>query len=254
MEYAGIDPNLLLAKMSNGDDDDKTMWLFMLLLLYGKDGFGGGRGGEAVALHDLNATQNALSAAVVASQNAVTERTLDITRDAAANALRNETGQMTIQSAVERSAFNLQSGQCDIRQAVSDCCCQLGIQVKDVAYAVKECCCQLGIGQKELQNALEKCCCETQNMIQFGFAQNQNAICQQTNDIVAAVTGEGRATRDLITQNRMDDLQAQLQICRDDNSNLRQTETILAAVREQCGHHGHHGGGGWSPPGQGKGK
>jgi hypothetical protein len=262
----GIDPNLLLAKMDNGRDDDKTLWLFLLLLLYGRRGFGGQDDGGGVrspaTLADLNAAQNAVGANI-----------LDINRDIAASSLRNETGQQTIQQIMQRCCADLLKGQCDVTSRVdaaafalangqkdlckniADCCCQLGISIKDVERAVADCCCQLGIGQKELQNALERCCCETQNQLQMGFAGVQNAICKQTFELGDKIHAEAEATRALITQNRMDDLQRQLEVCRDELSNERQTQQIAAIVRDQCGHHHWGRGGGgyeygppWGPP------
>lgn len=249
----GIDPNLLLAKMTNGNDDDKTLWLFLLLLLYGRRGFGDDGGGgvrSPATLQDLNASQNAISSSI-----------LDVNRDIATNGTRNERGQAQILQTVQNCCadmlqascntdakiFAAQSalsvGQKDICQQISDCCCQLGLSIKDVERAISDCCCQLGIGQKELQNALERCCCETQNQLQMGFANVNHQICLQTNEITQAIHSDGESTRALITQNRMDDLQSALQIAREENSNLRQTERLTAIIREQCGH-GHHGWGG----------
>lgn len=251
MEYPGIDPNLLLAKMSNGEEDDKTLWLFLLLLLFGKDGFGSGAAAgvrDTASLQDLNAAQTALTQAIANSVAAMTERTNDITRDQAANALRNETGQARISELVQNCCFSLQNGQCSVKEAVAAVGTQMGFGLKDVEKAICDCCCKLGIGQAELQNALERGLCETQNMIQMGFAQTNNAICSQTAEIKQAIHTDGEATRALITQNRMDDLQAALQVERDRNSNLRQTAEIAEIVRQQC--HPHHWwGNGGGPPG-----
>jgi hypothetical protein len=266
-----IDPNLLLAKM-NDKDDDKTLWLFLLLLLYGKGGLG--QDGQGVrddaTLADLNAAQNAINDNIRGAANAINERTLDITRDQAANALRNETGQRDILATIQACCNNLLQGQCgtreridsatfaisngqkDLQARIQDCCCQLGLSVKDIEKAVCDCCCQLGIGQKELQNALERCCCETQNKLQYGFAQVENAICNQTNVLERAVHSDGEATRALITQNRMDDLQGALQVERDRNSNLQQTavigekidQAVKTAIQHCIPHHPHGNGGG----------
>lgn len=240
----GLDPNLLLAQMGKGDDDDKTLWLFLLLLMFGgRRGFGGGDydgvGVNAPAtLQDLNAAQNAVSASI-----------LDVNRDIASNAVRNDAGQARINELVQQCCFGLQSGQCDIRTAVGAVGTQLGLGLKDIEKAICDCCCQLGIGQKELENKLLQCCCETQRQMAVGFADVNHNMCMQENRITQAIHTDGEATRALITQNRMDDLQSALQIARDENSNLRQTDRIAEIVREQCGHHGPWWGNGGGPPG-----
>jgi hypothetical protein len=279
----GIDPNLLLAKMGEGNNnDDKSWWLILLLLLYGRKGFGSGdEDGTGIrtpaTLADLNATQNSLQSCMTAQTQALSERTLDITRDQATNALRNETGQMALQQAI--AAANAQNlvGQKDITATLAECCCNLGISIKDVERTISDQCCETrnainvqglqnlnAINTQGLQtqnaiqyqglntvNAIEKCCCDT-----------QNAIALQTNTLERAICNDGQLTRSLITDNRMQDLQTQLGICRDENSNLRQTVALSEQINRVCGPpprchpvdpcpHPHHGGGrgNGGPPG-----
>jgi hypothetical protein len=272
--YAGLDPNLLLAKMGENGNDDKSWWLILLIMLYGRNGLGGGDNlGAAAAgirdsasLADLNALQNSLQQCMVANTNAISERTLDITRDQAANALRNETGQMTIASAIAASNSANLIGQKDITQQICECCCKLGVSIADVNNKICEASAanlnatnvqglqnQNAINTTALQtqNAIQYQSCITQNAIEKCCCENQNAILQQTNVITTAIRDDGAATRALITDNRMQDLQTQLQVCRDENSNLRQTEVLSHQIREQCG--GHHwwmgNGGNGGPPG-----
>ena len=54
----------------------------------------------------------------------------------------------------------------------------------------------------------------------------QNAIQAQTTALQQTICNENRATRDLITQNTITELNNRLNMCRDENSNLRQTAAI----------------------------
>lgn len=238
----GLDPNLLLAQMDKGNGDDKTLWLFLLLLLYGKDGFGG-KGADQygagvccppVTLEQMNDMQNAIQSGQVALSNRIGDQTSNIIRDIGNSSQSNADGFARICEATQ-SASNLnQIGQKDLTAAVAKCCCDNLLQQKETQGAINYQAC-------ETRNSIEKCCCET-----------QNAIALQTNAITTAICNDGQATRALITDNRMQDLQSQLQIARDENSNLRQTEVLSSRIREACcqpcqpihPHHGWHGGGG----------
>lgn len=214
----GIDPGIVaLLKDNNGDD--KTLWLFLLLLLYGKDGFGGGGSGRCcppVTLEQLNDAQNAITnqtsqrfdsqtSQIMGMQNAITERTLDITRDQAANAFRNETGQNSILAAVTASNAQNLTGQKDITAAIAQCCCDNLLQ------------------QKETQNRIDRCCCET-----------QNSIAMQTQLLSRQICEDGDKTRTLITQNKIDALQAQLTDAKMANNNLSQTTVLQQSIRDAC--------------------
>jgi hypothetical protein len=254
--YAGLDPNLLLAKMGEGGNDDKSWWLILLILLYGRDGFGGqGQAAGAAACcppvtqEQLIATQNAImnqtaqrfdahAAQLNQAQNAVTERTLDITRDQAANAFRNETGQALIgQKISEVNTANL-IGQKDLTAAIVDCCCQNLIQQKETQGRIDAEACETrnvvqaqglaninatNVQALSLQNAIEKCCCES-----------QNAIAMQTQQLLAAGCANTEKITSLITQNRIDELQAQLTDAKLSNSNLAQTTALQQSIREAC--------------------
>lgn len=215
----GIDPNLLLAQVGNGKDDDKTLWLFLLLMMFGKDnGFGGGSSNccPPVTLEQLNDTQNAIQNQTAQrfdaqlnqmnqAQNAITERTLDITRDQAANAFRNEAGQALIGGAIADSASQNQLGQ------------------KDITAAIAQCCCDNLLSQKDTQRAIADCCCQT-----------QNSIAMQTQVLSTQICNDGDKTRALITANKIDELQAQLTDQKLANSNLHQTTVLQASIRDAC--------------------
>lgn len=65
-------------------------------------------------------------------------------------------------------------------------------------------------GFNQTQRAIDSCCCNTQNSIARGFGDLALENCQNTGRIVGAIGAEGSATRALINQNYVHDLQTQL--------------------------------------------
>jgi hypothetical protein len=92
-----------------------------------------------------------------------------------------------------------------------------------------------------LAKQLAECCCENrlaianQNaLIEKNTAAIQNQLNMQTCEIRQAISADGQATRALINQNTLADLQAQLA---DAKSAIRD-QSILGAIKTNC--HGHH--------------
>lgn len=65
-------------------------------------------------------------------------------------------------------------------------------------------------GFNNMQRAIDSCCCNTQNALATGFGNLALENCQNTGKIVGAVQAEGSATRALINQNYINELQTQL--------------------------------------------
>lgn len=61
-----------------------------------------------------------------------------------------------------------------------------------------------------LERSVANCCCETQKGLLQGFGNLALENCQNTGKIVNTITAEGSATRALINQNYINDLQSQL--------------------------------------------
>lgn len=100
-------------------------------------------------------------------------------------------------------------------------------------------------GNYALAQQLAACCCENRlaianqnSLIEKNTASLQNQLNMQTCEIKQAISADGQATRALMNDNRMQDLQAQLA---DAKSAIRD-QTILGAINRRCG--GHRGGGG----------
>jgi hypothetical protein len=219
----GLDPNLLLAKMGDNNGDDKTLWLFLLLMIYGRDGFGGGAGGGTccppVTLEQLNDAQNAIQSGQVALSNRIGDQTSNIIRDIGALSNTNSQHAAGIQANIDTASNLNLLGQ------------------KDMSAAIAKCCCDNLLAQKDTQAAIAACCCETQNSLNM-----------QTQVLSAQICSDGDKTRALITQNKIDELQAQLTDQKLANSNLHQTVQLSDQIRESCGPKCHPWWGNGGPP------
>lgn len=204
----GIDPGLL-ALMKNGGNDDKTLWLFLLLLLYGRKGFGGGYDGEGVrtpaTYADLAATQNSLQNCMTAFSNETARQFADSQMQASNIAQSQERDIFATQASIANASNNNLMGQ------------------KDLASQLAACCCDLRVGQQATINAIDKCCCENQNAIALQTNQLQQTMCDNTQKIL-----------DQQTNLRISQLETELGICRDNLSNAQQTATLQASIREAC--------------------
>lgn len=75
------------------------------------------------------------------------------------------------------------------------------------------------LGNKDLQAQFANCCCE-----------NRLATCQQTNEIVNAITSDGDKTRSLITDQIIQQLRDQLTAANLQISENKQTDAILGQL------------------------
>ena len=239
----GIDPGMLALLKDNGNGDEKSWWLILLILLLGKDGGLGGSSGsdrccQPSTLEQLNDAQNAIQNGQVALSNRIGDQTSNIIRDIGTASQQSTDNFARLNETIgTASNFNL-LGQKDITAAIAKCCCDNLLSQKETQSRIDSQSCEtrntVNVNGLQTQNAIlsqgaaitseiEKCCCAT-----------QNAIAMQTNALTTAICNEGQLTRQLLTDNRMQDLQTQLQVCRDENSNLRQTEILSRQIRECC--------------------
>lgn len=259
----GIDPGLVALLKDNNGGDEKSWWLILLILLMGrKDGLGGGEASccPPVTLEQLNDAQNAIQNGQIALSNRIGDQTANIIRDLGASSAQSAAGFSRVCESIQAANSNNLIGQKDLTAQIADCCCRLGLSIKDVERAISDSCCEtrnaINVQGLQTQNAINLQSCETRNAIERCCCDITNGLAMQTNVLQQAICNDGDKTRALITDNRMQDLQSQLQICRDENSNLRQTATLSDQIRNVCGPpplcrcvHPHPHGGNGGPPG-----
>ena len=117
----------------------------------------------------------------------------------------------------------IERGNSGLLAAVKDCCCQTQKELIQMAGDIKLQNCQmtgeLRNGQRDLGQAI------TQGFSQSSF-QNQQDKCE----IIQAITASQQKTADLINGYRSDDQARQIQDLKNQISQLKQTESITAAV------------------------
>jgi len=236
MESPGIDPGLL-ALMKNENGDDKTLWLFLLLLLYGKDGGLGGRGGDCcppVTLEQLTQAQNAIQNQMQNVNQNSNDHFLQASDTAARNQMSNERNSMGIQNSIAVAQASTLAGQKDITAAIANCCCQNLLSQKDTQKGLCDVNTTVATSALATQNVIQATSSETQRALEACCCENRLAIERQTNALERAICADGQATRALITDNRMMDLQTALAEAKAANSNLRQTVELTNQIREAC--------------------
>jgi hypothetical protein len=143
----------------------------------------------------------------------------------------------------------LDSALCAIQGAIKDCCCATQLGLKDLAFQTER-------GFATLAAEFCKCCCE----LQQGQKEIVNAICMQTNTLQAAIAAEGRATREMMVDFRMQDLEKQNLRLANEVDNLKQSAAFQQSQAAQNALIIEHlkprhpwipgQGGGFVPPGQ----
>lgn len=159
--------------------DGSWVWIILLLALFGGlgNGFGGGFGGAGLfGLEAIYGSQQftQLDNGIRAIQNGICDSTFALN-----NSVKD--GFYGTQSAIQGVNTNLGNALCSTTY-------ELASKIDANKFAAQECCCQT-------QRAIDG--------VNFNNAQN---TCQ----IVNAIHAEGNATRDLITQNKIETLQSKL--------------------------------------------
>lgn len=237
--HTSMDPGLaaLIGSRGNGGDGMFGSNGIMGILALGLLGNGGlfgnrGQGAEALAIANTVGGADILAAVNAANLNTTaqlgnTSREIlsgqtdgfrdlvDQTHGVEVNvttAISNLAAQSAQQAAlsqlaVERSNTATQLGICNLGHQVSDGNKDIQLQIcqseNDIAKQLAECCCKQQLA--------------TQNVL--------NQLSLQHCELKGAITADGAMTRALITQNRMDDLQAQLN---DAKSAVRDANIIAA--------------------------
>ena len=189
---------------------DNAWWIIVLLLFgWGRNGFGGGFGGNGGIGENY----------VLATDFATIERKLD-----------------SISNGICDSTFALNNTVVNGFSGVQNALCQ-GFNGLNVAYLqgtnslssqLANCCC-------DLRQQLADCCCTTQrglDTVNYNMAINTNGIqqtlCNNTRDIIENQNANYRALHDEIVANRIEDKNAQITAQQNEINSLR-----LAASQER---------------------
>ena len=157
LSQRGVDPNVLLAMQNGngwgGNNGGWFIWVLFLLVLFGRNGFGGYGNGEGTAY--------------------------------LGNMINNDAGRDMLMQAIQGNSSKLSELStmlnCDIKgiqqaiNCVNNSICQVGNQVGMSSLQTIN---AIQSGNASLASQICKCCCD-----------NQLAICQQTNTLQQAING-----------------------------------------------------------------
>ena len=149
--------------------------------------------------------------------------------------VRAAVDQQTLISKLDQQTYGLASSTYDINNTlmngfhgVDNAVCQLGYQT------------QQGFNNLGYQN--QQCCCETQRLIERGFADTnynistqtnaiQNAMCNNTRDIIDNQNANSRAVLDFLVNDKLATLQAENQNLKLKASQAEQNTYLVNALR-----------------------
>lgn len=232
-----LDPNMLVNALANKDDDNGLggnglLWIFLLILFWGGNGFGGlGRNGSGAVINDAAITgqiEAALSKAQVANLSDATILTAINGNKEAINAVASTLGMQseTIRGAIDRLA----NGICDLGYKMG----------QDTASIISN----ITTGNAALSRQLADCCCTTQRNIDSVRYDMATGFCGVNTNIDKSVCAleryidgkidmaqmENRAgfqgIRDYMTNEKISSLQNDLQAAQLTLSNTNQTQAL----------------------------
>lgn len=248
MDGYSLDPNMLVNALAQRDDDGGLgtngglLWIFLLILFWGWGGNGFDRfGGAAAPVINDAAISGQIEAALAKAQVANLSDTTVLT---AINGNEN-----SIKELANTFGVQIEAVRNGIR-GLSDGICSLGHQMsQDTASIIS----QITSGDAALSRQLADCCCTTQRAIDgvnynmaTGFASLQNnmdkSFCQLERNVDARIDAQSmemragfQGIRDYMTQEKIEQLQLDLQAAQLTLSNNAQTQALKDYVASYFG-------------------
>lgn len=245
MDYA-LDPNMLVNALANKDGDNGLggnglLWIFLLILFWGGNGFGGfgGRDGAGAVINDA-AISGQIDAALAKAQ---ASNLSDATILEAINGNKEAIGMVANTIGVQFEEVRGALGT--LGSGISD----LGYKLaQDTASIIN----QVSSGNASLSRQIADCCCTTQRNIDSvrydmatGFCQTNTNINQSTAALeryidhkVDVAQAENRAgfqgIRDYLVGEKIADLQTELQSAQLAMQNNAQTQAIMSYIDSKC--------------------
>lgn len=199
------DVAVLSGNAGNRNNDgmfgDNAWWIVVLLLFgWGRNGFGGGFGG--------NGTGGVGDNYILATDFATIERKLD----SLANGICDST--FALNNTVTNGFAGVQQTLCQGFSGVNQAITTNGYETRLGVNALSS---QLANGCCDIRQQISDCCCTTQrgiDAVNYNMATNTNALqqtlCMNTRDIIDNQNANYRALHDEIVANRIEDKNAQI--------------------------------------------
>ena len=196
LNQRGIDPNILLAMQNNGFGGNQGcwfIWILFILLLWGRNSWGGNNEGAAGTAYLSNMMNN------------------DTGRELLMQAIQSNGANLSsLAQNLNCSMQNIQGAFCQLQNAINGVSNIVGTNGLQVINAIQA-------GNASIASQLAQCCCD-----------NQLAICNQTNTLQQAINGvnvgqeRGFAQMGFLTQQQTNDITQAIR---------NNTDTVVAGQR-----------------------
>lgn len=228
---------------NNGFGDGNGAWWIIIFLIFaflgwGRNGFGNndGNGSSGAADNYVLASDFATLQRQIDSSTNTLERKADATQQGLCD------GFYAVNTGLLNGFGNVQQTLCQGFGGVNTALTAQGYEtrlgVQNLASQLASCCC-------DIRQQIADCCCTTQrgiDAVNYNMAMNtnalQNAMCNNTRDIIESQNANYRALHDEIVANRIEDKNAQIQAQQNEINTLRlaasqanQTNELIATLR-----------------------
>ena len=241
LDLAGLLQNSIKGNNNGwlGGNGDESFLLLFLLILFGGWGNGFGNRGQAGQLTNDAAVTGAVDAAI---QRA---RADGLSDQAILDAIRgNQTAIQTLATTFNTDINSVQQALCALNGGIDKLSGQIGLSGQQVINAIQT-------GNMGITQQLMSCCCDIRESLAAGFNSVKINSMEQTNTIsdrlqvgfsglhqlidaqTAQMTAGFQGVKDMLTQNKIDSLQSEVNTLKSDANNAAQTAYLQNYVGAQ---------------------